>query len=165
MSESVGVRWVLVDGYSVLHAWTRFVEKKNQPKTLARRREELIGLLAQYADQTGRQVTVVFDGYAAKYKPLETEAVPGVEVLFSDSGQTADDLIERVVALAAQPAVMLVVTSDNAERRTVESLGAHSQSAEVFEEELANAVRELGQAVRQHGRRRTWGGLRDKFER
>lgn len=157
------IRWVLVDGYSVLHTWSRFQTRAGRSQSLAKKRDELIRLLRQYADATGRRVTVVFDGYAAKRKPDATEVTPGIEVLYSESGKTADDVIERVVALLPNRAELLVVTSDNAERRTVESLGAESRSGEVFEEEVETALRALGQDVKQHSRARRLGGFGEQL--
>src|SRR5271170_7942185 len=122
-------RWILVDGYSVLHAWPRFTTRKSRQMSLQQRREMLVVMLRQYADHHHRRVTVVFDGYAAKHKPEVAEPKRGVEVLFSDKGKTADDLIERLVGQSEHRADMVVVTSDNMERRTVESLGAQSVSA------------------------------------
>lgn len=157
-------RWILVDGYSVLHAWPRFATRKARQLSLRQRREMLVGLLRQYADHHRRRVTVVFDGYAAKHKPEGQEPSHGVEVLFSDRGKTADDLIERLVGQSELRAGILVVTSDNMERRTVESLGAQSMSAEIFEGEVDAALRELAGEVRSHSRRRHIGHGRGDWE-
>jgi predicted RNA-binding protein with PIN domain len=156
-------RWTLVDGYSVLHAWPRFTTREARQLSLQQQREALVVLLRQYADHSHRRVTVVFDGYAAKHKPEVAEPTHGVEVLFSDKGRTADDLIERLVGQSEQRATILVVTSDNMERRTVESLGAQSMSAEVFEGEVDAALRELAREVRSHSRRRNIGHRRDDW--
>jgi predicted RNA-binding protein with PIN domain len=102
-----------VDGYSVLHAWPRFATRKARQLSLHQHREALVGLLRQYADHSRRRVTVVFDGYAAKHKPERQEPARGVEVLFSERGKTADDLIERLVGQSQHRAGILVVTSDN----------------------------------------------------
>ena len=155
--------WILVDGYSVLHAWPRFTTRKSRQMSLQRQREALVVLLRQYADHSRRRVTAVFDGYAAKHKPEVAEPSHGVEVLFSDKGKTADDLIERLVGQSEHRATILVVTSDNMERRTVESLGAQSMSAEVFEGEVDAALRELAGEVRSHSRRRNIGHRRDDW--
>src|SRR5271169_1577325 len=112
-------RWMLVDGYSVLHAWPKL--RRLAGRRLEQQREALERVLGQYADHTGRKVTVVFDGYAAKRKPDAVAPSPGIDVLFSEQGKTADDVIERMVAQAEQPAGILVVSSDNMERHTVES--------------------------------------------
>lgn len=150
--------WILVDGYSVIHAWPELAALARQHlgapagRDLARQREALVGLLQRVADQRGVRVTVVFDGYAAKHRP-EVAPVPGhLEVAFSGSGRTADDLIERLVAQAPDRARILVVTADNAERGTVEGLGAHSQSVALFAAEAAVALADLERSVRAHSR-------------
>ena len=158
-------RWILVDGYSVLHAWKRFTTRKTRGWSLQQRREGLVRLLRQYADHSGQRVTVVFDGYAAKHKPEVQEPAHGVEVVFSERGKTADDAIERLVAEAEHKARIQVVTSDTMERGTVEAMGGHSQSAELFEAEVDAALQGLAGLVRQHSRRRRIGAVRDHWER
>ena len=150
-------RWILVDGYSVLHAWPRFATRRARRLSLQQRRDMLVRLLRQYADHYRRRVTVVFDGYAAKRKPETTEPTHGVEVLFSEHGKTADDLIERLVGQSEHKADTLVVTSDNMERQTVEAMGVHTMSAELFEAEVDSALRDLAAMVRAHSRRRHFG--------
>lgn len=156
-------RWVLVDGYSVLHTWKRL--QKPPGRSLQHYRDALLRLLRQYGDHSGCRVTVVFDGYAAKRKPETTEPSPGVEVIYSEQGKTADDIIERLVAQAQERANILVVTSDNVERHTVEAMGAHSMSAGVFEAQMEAALKDLAALVRRHGRRRRigsmWNGLQE----
>jgi uncharacterized protein len=159
----VSTQWILVDGYSVLHAWPRFATRKARQMSLQQRRETLVGLLQQYADHSRRRVTVVFDGYAAKHKPEGRDPTHGIEVLFSERGKTADDLIERLVGQSEQKTGILVVTSDNMERHTVESMGAQSTSAEVFEADVEAALRDLAGTVRSHGRRRPIGHARDDW--
>lgn len=156
-------RWILVDGYSVLHAWKRFATRKTRALSLRQQREALVKVLRQFADHSGRRVTVVFDGYAAKHKPEGQEPSHGVDVVFSERGKTADDAIERLVAQEEHKARILVVTSDTMERRTVEALGAHSLSAEVFEAEVDEALQGLAGLVRQHSRRRRIGAVRDRW--
>ena len=155
-------RWVIVDGYSVVHAWPKL--RKLAGRALEQRRGALVRVLRQYADQSGLRVTIVFDGYAAKHKPEAVEASHGAEVLFSEKGKTADDMIERLVAQAEHRERILVVTSDNMERHTVESLGAHSVSAEAFEAEVESALQELARTVRHHGRRRHIGRVGEHFD-
>jgi predicted RNA-binding protein with PIN domain len=150
----MNTRWVLVDGYSVLHAWAVFLTRKGRARTLAQRRDALVRLLQQYADQTGRLVTVVFDGTAAKHHPEPDDVGPGLQVVFSGKGQTADDVIERLVAQAGQRARILVVSSDNMVRQTTESFGAQSASSELFEQEVQAALRDLAMAVREHTKTR-----------
>jgi len=131
--------------------------------SLQQRREELIKLLRQFADHGGHRVTVVFDGYAAKHKPEGSVPVQGIEVVFSERGKTADDVIERRVAEANRGLRIQVVTSDNVERGTVEAMGAESVSAQLFEAELETVLRDLAGTIRKHSRRRRMGGERDHW--
>ena len=148
-------RWVLVDGYSVLHAWPKL--RRAAGRSLEQQRDAVVRVLRQYGDARHCRVTVVFDGYAAKRKPETVEPVPGVEVIFSDAGKTADDVIERLVAQAERREQILVVTSDRMERHTVESLGAQSMDAEWFEREVSQALGELDGLVRRYLRRTARG--------
>jgi predicted RNA-binding protein with PIN domain len=157
----VSERWVLVDGYSVIHAWPKL--RRAAGRSLEQQRDALIRVLRQFADARHSRVTVVFDGYAAKRKPDSVEPTPGVEVLFSESGKTADDVIERLVGRAAGRDRILVVTSDRMERHTVEGLGAQSMDAELFETEARAALGELEALIKQHGRRRL-GSVRQHFD-
>jgi len=155
--------WILVDGYSVLHFWPRL--RKLAGRSLELQRDVLIAVLQQYGDATGGRVTVVFDGHSAKRKPTQTAPTPGVEVLFSDIGKTADDVIERLVGTATQPSTIRVVTSDNIERATVEMLGAQSVSTEVFEIEVTAALGELTRQVREHSRTRRLNSIQSHFDK
>jgi hypothetical protein len=79
------------------------------------------GVSRQYVYLTGRKVTVVFDGYAAKHKSDVAETTHGVDVLFSGRGKMADDVVERLVSQAENRGKILVVTSDAMGRHAVES--------------------------------------------
>jgi len=156
-------RWILVDGYSVIHAWPKL--RRAAGRSLEQQRDALVRVLQQFADARHLRVTVVFDGYAAKRKPDSVEPTPGVEVLFSESGKTADDVIERLVGQAGGRDRILVVTSDRMERHTVEGLGAQSMDAELFETEARAALGELEMLIKQHSRRRRLGSVRQHFDR
>lgn len=89
--------------------------------------EHLAGLAAG-----GEQVTVVFDG-----RPFALDA-PGVEVVFaSRSGaNAADDDIVSLVAGAADPRAICVVTSDEDLAERVRRLGAGVIGAGTFRRRL-----------------------------
>ena len=155
-------RWVLVDGYNVLHFWPRL--RKLTGRSLEQQREALIRVLRQYSDATNCRVTVVFDGHSAKRKPDQIAPTPGLEVLFSAVGRTADDMIERFVGTVVDPSYIQVVTNDNVERRTVEMLGAQSVSTELFTAEVTVALGELERLVREYGRGTRLNSLRQHFK-
>jgi predicted RNA-binding protein with PIN domain len=49
--------------------------------------------------------------------------------IYTPSGTTADDVIEKLVGQAREPGDCLVATDDRAERQVIESLGAAGMSA------------------------------------
>src|SRR5437588_12912586 len=100
---------ILVDGYSLLHNWPELAE--GAPRHSERARDALVDMLQHYQDASGTPVTVFFDGTGARRKP-KGAAGPSVEVLFSSSGQTADDLIERAAHRFQEYGEVLVVTDD-----------------------------------------------------
>lgn len=149
---------ILVDGYSLLHAWPG-VARGHAPHS-ARAREALVARLTRYHDATGTPLTVFFDGQGAPAGTPRTPSSRGVEVLYSPAGKTADDLIERVAYRMRPYGEVLVVTNDNAERETVASSGAHTQSCEAFAREVESLDGDLQRDLRDLNRRE-----RDRWQR
>src|SRR5687768_12372006 len=109
---------ILVDGYSLLHSWPGLARGK--PRHSAAARDQLIQRLAQFQDAKGIPITVFFDGASERSGPAEAgSGEPALEILYSKSGQTADQMIERVAHRLQPYGEVLVVTNDAAERETV----------------------------------------------
>lgn len=142
---------ILIDGYSLLHAWPDLARGK--PRFSAIARDELIHVLTQYRDFIPTPITVFFDGAGAHpntQKPIVTE---GLEVIFSQGGRTADDLIERVAHLYRPYGEVLAVTNDMAERDTVTSLGGVVSRCEFFIQEVLSTLHNQSQLLKGHNRR------------
>lgn len=142
---------ILVDGYSLLHAWPQLA--RGHPRHTAAARDELIRVLARYQDATGTPVTVVFDGSGTARRHSTPEEPQPVEVLFSGAGRTADDLIERAVHRMLPYGEVLVISDDTAERELVIGMGGSAWPCATFIAEIESAFRELEQALRRHNRR------------
>jgi predicted RNA-binding protein with PIN domain len=94
---------LVVDGYNVTKsAWP------SMPLEAQRRR--LVQRLGVLAARTGAEVTCVFDGDDVSV-PTVTPA-RGVRVRFRPSGQSADELIRRLVAAEPAGRAVIVVSSD-----------------------------------------------------
>src|SRR6478736_2816558 len=117
---------ILVDGYSLLHNWPELARGK--PRHSAAAREELIHIITQYRDAVGTPITIFFDGSGAPVGTPAALSTPEVEVLYSKSGQTADQMIERATHRFAEYGEVLAVTDDLAERQTVSNMGGMSSS-------------------------------------
>jgi hypothetical protein len=141
---------ILVDGYSLLHNWPELARGK--PRHSAAARDELIHILTQYQDASGTPITIFFDGGGARAGVPKTESSRTVEVLFSQAGQTADDLIERAAHRFQPYGEVLAVTDDNAERDTVIALGGSASSCSNFISMVGNALNDLAEAVQHHNR-------------
>lgn len=113
-------RFLLVDGHSVIFAWPELRRMHARRTLLAR--EALVGLLTHYQDYSGVRVVAVFDGKGAR---LGDASEPGgIQVFYSATGQTADDVIERLAARYASEHELTVATDDSLEQQTVSAFGA-----------------------------------------
>ena len=131
------VRYLIVDGHSVIFAWPELRKLHTRRSSLAR--EALIKQLRDYQDWTGVRVVVVFDG---KGKKVEAISEPSdVQIFYSRSGQSADAIIERLASKYAKRYELTVATSDSMEAETVQACGAESISPEGLRALLATARR------------------------
>jgi uncharacterized protein len=122
------VRYLIVDGHSVIFAWPELRKLQARRSSLAR--EALIKRLRDYQDWTGVRVVVVFDG---KGTEIEATSDPAdVQIFYSRTGQTADAIVERLASKYAKRFEIMVVTSDSMERETVEACGAEWISPEAL---------------------------------
>src|SRR6185369_4452209 len=137
---------ILVDGYSLLHAWPELAAGK--PRHSAAAREQLINQLTQYRDACGTPITVVFDGATTAQGFSPFPSTPEMEIIYSRAGQTADQLIERVAHRLSSYGEVLVVTDDLAERDTVMSGGATFSSCLGFMQMVGSALAELEREVK-----------------
>jgi predicted RNA-binding protein with PIN domain len=140
---------LLVDGHSMIFQWPELaVVHRQSPE---RGRLALIEKLVRLADNTGRTVMVVFDGQGAKASrdPLETR----LQVFYSKSGQTADSIIERLVAKYSATHRITVATDDHLERTTVTAFGGEWISSRQLQEEMEVGEAKLQDSLRKLRRR------------
>lgn len=142
---------ILVDGYSLLHAWPELLP--GSPPHAARSREELIRRLTRYHDAVGTPLTLFFDGQGAPPGTPRPHSSRQVEVLYSRRGRTADDLIERTTFRLLPFGPVLVVTDDLAERDTVMGLGGLVSGCGVFIDQVNQALGDSTADLRHHNRR------------
>jgi predicted RNA-binding protein with PIN domain len=94
----------------------------------------LVERIGAWADAAGADVLVVFDGRP----PPGLAAPPRVELRFAERGgaNAADDVIAALVADAAAPATLRVVTSDAELARRVREYGAEVVGARGFRDQV-----------------------------
>ena len=141
---------ILVDGYSLLHNWPELAE--GAPRHSEAARDALVEMLTQYQDACGTPVTVFFDGAGPRRGRPKSASGHSVEVIFSSTGQTADDLIERAAHRFQPYGEVLVVTDDQAERDVVGGFGGSTASCENFIRLIQNALADLQEKLNNHNR-------------
>ncbi len=137
-------RWLIVDGYSLMHRDPELTHARESNLILAR--QLLIRKLEEISGSLADRITVVFDGAGAG--PDEPHGASPVEVIFSPREKTADTVIERLVHGDDDPVSILVVTSDRAERETVSTRGAQTMSCGEFVDLCDGRQKQLLQQAR-----------------
>jgi uncharacterized protein len=133
------MRYLLVDAHSVIFAWPEL--RSLHAKRMSLAREELIKRLTLFQDLSEYSVVAVFDGQGAKNSALVNSG--GIQVFYSSARQTADSIIERLVAKYGQEHDLTVVTNDHLEQQTATTFGAIAMPVEAFLAWLNEAERGL----------------------
>lgn len=112
---------LVVDGYNVTKTGFGDLPLETQ-------RRRLLAGLGAVAARTGAEITCCFDGTA-----LDTRVVAssprGVRVLFSSPGETADELIRRLVRAEPEGRPLVVISSDREVASGVRRAGARALPA------------------------------------
>ena len=144
-------RYLLVDGHSVIFSWPEL--RALHQRDRSRARLQLQKQLQALHDTTSWGITLVYDGTIG----TQPERGPkDMVVLYSQAHQTADSIIERLVGQVENRAQITVVTADEAEKRTVEAMGALTASPEWLSSELNTQQFEWQKTIRNIGKREQW---------
>jgi predicted RNA-binding protein with PIN domain len=127
---------ILVDGYNVIHA-SRGADYDWTHLSLEHQRNALLTFFASRRPRRPDHVTVVFDG-SSGIRP-RGKAPHGLEVVFSEAGVTADEVICKMIDDAPNPRALLVVSDDRQIKNAAIKAGAKPLSSRTF---LADAHKE-----------------------
>jgi uncharacterized protein len=130
----MSARYLVIDGHSVIFAWTDLRRLHDQNRAAARK--ALADRLQHLHDTTPWRVTLVLDGKLGTAIPLGKRKATDMVISYATADQTADSIIERLVALSGMARDIMVVTADEAEKLTVESLGAATASPDWLRREI-----------------------------
>ncbi len=136
---------LIVDGYNVLHKGNRYTKHilKGSMDLYAkdpfeRARELLVCDVASFAGRVYEPI-VVFDGAGNVSDTRPKTKIAGVKVIFSEKGQSADNVIERFVRESiATGRRVTVVTSDNTIRATAGIGGVACISSDTFIQNMSH---------------------------
>lgn len=142
------MRVLIVDGHSIIFAWPEM--RKLHVRRSALARDALVRRLTEYQDFSGVHVVAVFDGKGAKSN--EQTEPGGVQIFYSGTGQTADDIIERLVAIYGKEHDITVATDDLMEQQTAVSFGALCVSSDGLKAMMGETRSDLDRALKKFRR-------------
>jgi uncharacterized protein len=123
--------YLILDGYNVIGALDRYRDAHSFDAA----RELLVNDALKAAGWTGRQLIIVFDAHRSpESEKLERRAGGAVLVVYSAPGESADDVIERLLGNLDGPAT--IYTADFALQRTALSRGVSRATPREFAELL-----------------------------
>lgn len=105
---------LIVDGYNAIHAWPG-LQKYATKADLHIARAKLLEKLSNFMVFRGYQGVVAFDAHNHQHPSVPMVAPKGLDIHFTDYGETADAFIERTCAqLQWEDCRVRVATSDRA---------------------------------------------------
>ena len=121
--------YLILDGYNVIGAIERYGARATGG--LDDSRELLVNDALKAAGWTGREIIVVFDAQRSpESERTELRAAGAVRVVYSAPGESADDVIERLLGDLDGPAT--VYTADFALQRTALARGVSRSTPREF---------------------------------
>ncbi|MFW6169271.1 MAG: NYN domain-containing protein [Planctomycetota bacterium] len=122
-------RWLLIDGYNLLHASGVF--GKGGRTSLESSREALLDWLGQVLDDAQRRrTTIVFDAHDAPPGLPRSARKHELRIHFSPRGTEADDMLEELIRDHSSPRALTVVSSDHRLHRAARRRKAKAVDAE-----------------------------------
>lgn len=148
-TRAMAQSFLLVDAHNVIFARPELAALHRQNRAAAR--EKLLQILERLQDGGETRVVAVFDGAAAGKPEAAISGAAGVQVFYS---QSADAVIEKLVAKYAATHRLTVATDDNLIRTAVLAAGASTIGVEQLFREVAQADKDVGAALEKLRRRR-----------
>ena len=125
---------MIVDGYNMIHGFEATRHLAEADITVAR--ERLIDELAAYQAYVRIRMIIVFDGYKRKDNYGSYLKQGMFEVVYTKTGETADEYIEKLTSELSRSYELTVATSDALIQNAVFAQGAARISARMLEEEI-----------------------------
>lgn len=124
---------IIIDGYNLIRQSDSL--RDFERISLERGRDELIRRVAEYRKARGHKITVVFDGWQGGSPEEERLREDSVHIVYSRKGETADEVIKRMVR-AERGIELVVVSSDREVAAAAARAGGVAISSPAFEERM-----------------------------
>ncbi len=121
---------IIIDGYNLIGTLHKDMEEA---------REGLIDLLISYKNIKNHNITVVFDAYKQGDKYEHSSYRGGIRIIYTRLGQTADDVIKRIISEVRKEWV--IITSDRDVVKYTWAVNSIPVSSDVFNDILQRTSR------------------------
>ena len=132
-------KYLIVDGYNIIFAWEELAQTAKTDLDAARRR--LCDMLSSYAGFTKCHLVLVFDSY--RQPGSEKLRTQGIQVVFTQQGETADQYIQDLAAQIGGSYAVRVASSDSLVQLSALGSGVLRMSARELLEEVERAASDM----------------------
>ena len=126
-------KYMLIDGYNVVHAWDEL--NNIAAKDLNGAAGRLMDIVSNYSAITGIKTILVFDAYKVPGHSTEENKYHNITVVYTKTAETADRYIERYAHENGKNYDIVVVTSDGVEQVIIRGAGCTLMSSRDFYED------------------------------
>jgi len=152
-----------IDGYNVIHFSS--ILKPIAMRDFEAAREALIDKVATFCAATGHKAKIVFDGRGHRAPPDQPRSgVPGLTVIYSHGGKSADAIIERTIYKSADRRNIIVVSGDRGIRSFCQSLGALVMEPDNFISSVRSHTADTRASIAHMKRPDTQNRLENRFD-
>lgn len=138
-------KYLLVDGYNIIYAFSDLKELAEQNVDAAR--GKLLDLLCNYQGVRKCQLIVVFDAYRVAGHKTEIFDYHNIHVVYTKEAETADAYIEKFAHENGRKYHVTVATSDGLEQIIIRGQGCFLLSAKELEADLKAAQQEALETI------------------
>lgn len=139
-------KYLLVDGYNIIHAWTSLKELTEDYMEGAR--FKLLDILSNYQALWGGEIIVVFDAYRVRGHHTSKMDYQNIHMVFTKEAETADQYIAKFTLENTKNMDITIATSDGMVQLIIRGAGAKVISARELEIDVDAANHELMEAYK-----------------
>ena len=144
-------KYLLVDGYNIIHAWAELKSlledgsssADRQSLSLEAARFKLLEMMSEYKAMKDTEIIVVFDAYNVRGHFTEKLDYMGVHVVYTKEAETADQYIARFTVENSKNFDITVATSDGLIQLIIRGEDSKMLSARDLENDYKNIKNQL----------------------
>ncbi|WP_308751060.1 NYN domain-containing protein [Candidatus Hakubella thermalkaliphila] len=118
-----------------------------KPGSLEEERQKVIDLFLGHASLKDTEAMIVFDAHRSNSREIAESSVGRVKIVFTRSGQSADQFIERYIYDYKGERRIFVVTSDYAQQKMIFGKGVYRKPPQEMIQEMRTTEKEMREKI------------------